>query len=89
MVIFHNYVSLPEGIVFRPKFVSVRITPNSNMRGYQSSWNPGDFWTQSLYMLTVLDTLWLFNLAMENDPIIDDAPIKSDDFPWLCQTTKG
>jgi len=27
--------------------------------------------------------LWLFNIAMENDPFIDDVPIKSDDFPWL------
>ena len=23
-------------------------------------------------------------IAMENDPFIDDVPIKSDDFPWLC-----
>ena len=30
------------------------------------------------------DTLWLFNIAMENDPFIDDVPIKSDYFPWLC-----
>ena len=29
-------------------------------------------------------TLWLFNIAMENDPFIDDVPIKSDGFPWLC-----
>ena len=28
--------------------------------------------------------LWLFNIGMENDPFIDDVPIKSDDFPWLC-----
>ena len=26
-------------------------------------------------------TLWLFNIAMENDPFIDGVPIKSDDFP--------
>ena len=26
-------------------------------------------------------TLWLFNIAMENDPFIYDVPIKSDDFP--------
>ena len=30
------------------------------------------------------DTLWLFNIAMENDQLIDDVPINSDDFPWLC-----
>ena len=29
-------------------------------------------------------TLWLFNIAMENEPFIDDVPIKGDDFPWLC-----
>ena len=74
MEIFHSYVSLPGGIVLRPKFVSVRIVPS--MGGYESSWNPGDFWTQSLYMLTVLDTLWLFNLAMQFDPFIDDAPVR-------------
>ena len=26
----------------------------------------------------------LFSIATENDPFIDDVPIKSDDFPWLC-----
>ena len=29
-------------------------------------------------------TLWLFNIAMENDPFIVDLPIKNGDFPWLC-----
>ena len=29
-------------------------------------------------------TLRLLNIAMENEPFIDDVPIKSDDFPWLC-----
>jgi len=29
-------------------------------------------------------TLWLFNIAMENGPFIDDLPIKNGDFPWLC-----
>ena len=33
-------------------------------------------------------TLWLFNIAMENGPFIDDlwwftVPIKTGDFPWL------
>jgi hypothetical protein len=27
-------------------------------------------------------TLWLFNIAMENGPFIDDLPIKNCDFPW-------
>jgi hypothetical protein len=29
-------------------------------------------------------TIWLFNIAMENGPFIDDLPIKNGDFPWLC-----
>jgi hypothetical protein len=35
-------------------------------------------------------TLWLFNIAMENDPFIDDfmifplTPPFIRDFPWLC-----
>ena len=31
-------------------------------------------------------TLWLFSIAMEamTHIIIDDVPIKRDDFPWLC-----
>ena len=32
----------------------------------------------------VCNTLWLFNIAMEHDAFIDDVPIKSHDFPWLC-----
>ena len=34
--------------------------------------------------LLTYTTLWLFNIAMENDPFIDGLPIKSGDFPWLC-----
>ena len=30
------------------------------------------------------DTLWLFNIAMENGPFIDGLPIKNGDFPRLC-----
>ena len=31
--------------------------------------------------------IWLFNIAMENDPFIDDVPTQPPfivDFPWLC-----
>ena len=31
--------------------------------------------------------LWLFDMAVENDPFIDDFPMKPPlivDFPWLC-----
>jgi len=30
------------------------------------------------------NTIWLFNIAMENGPFIDGLPIKHGDFPWLC-----
>ena len=30
------------------------------------------------------NTLWLFNIAMENCPFVDGLPIKNGDFPWLC-----
>ena len=33
---------------------------------------------------TVCITIWLFNIAMENDPFIDGLPIKNCDFLWLC-----
>ena len=33
--------------------------------------------------LDFLDTLWLFNIAMENGPFIDGLPTNGD-FPWLC-----
>ena len=29
-------------------------------------------------------TLWLFHIAVENDPFIDGLPIRNGDFPWLC-----
>jgi hypothetical protein len=32
----------------------------------------------------IINTLWLFNIAMENGPFIDGLPIKNGDFPWLC-----
>jgi hypothetical protein len=30
------------------------------------------------------DTVYLFNIAMENGPFIDGLPIKNGDFPWFC-----
>ena len=33
-----------------------------------------------------LDTLWLFNIAMENGPFIDGLPIENGDFPWQTVT---
>jgi hypothetical protein len=33
---------------------------------------------------SISDTLWLFNIAMENCPFIDGLPKKKCDFPWLC-----
>jgi hypothetical protein len=37
-----------------------------------------------LGMLRLGDTLWLFNIAMENGPFIVDLPIITGGFPWLC-----
>jgi hypothetical protein len=34
--------------------------------------------------VVMLNTLWLFNIAMENCPFIDGLPIKNGDCPWLC-----
>ena len=39
-----------------------------------------------VYICFLIFTLWLFDIAMENDPFIDGLPIKSADFPW--QTVK-
>jgi hypothetical protein len=35
-------------------------------------------------LVVVFFTLWLFKIAMGNDPFIDGLPIKNGDFPWLC-----
>ena len=35
-------------------------------------------------LLEKIETLWLFNIAMEHGPFIDSLPIKNGDFPWLC-----
>ena len=40
-----------------------------------------------IYIYTIIYTLWLFNIAMENGPFIDDFPLKPPfirNFPWLC-----
>jgi hypothetical protein len=37
--------------------------------------------------IIIPNTLWLFNIAMENGPFIDDFPLNPPfirDFPWLC-----
>ena len=39
---------------------------------------PGKAWD------LIQHTIWLFNIAMGNDPFIDGLPIKNGDFPWLC-----
>ena len=33
------------------------------------------------YLLIIKGTLWLFNIAMENNPFIDGLPIIHGDFP--------
>jgi hypothetical protein len=39
---------------------------------------------EDTYGYIAIVTLWLFNIAMGNGPIIDGLPIKNGDFPWLC-----
>ena len=38
-------------------------------------------------VVSIIVSLWLFNIAMEHGPLIDDKhdhlPIEHDDFPWL------
>jgi hypothetical protein len=41
-------------------------------------------WCLGVQLGLLIDTLWLFNIAMENGPFIDGLPIKNGDFPWLC-----
>jgi hypothetical protein len=36
------------------------------------------------YIIIYIYALWLFNIAMENDPFIDGLPIENGDVPWLC-----
>ena len=64
-------------------------------RSYPQSW---EFWywdgwfcsldmswpIQKLDIQRYWDTLWLFNIAMENCPFIDGLPIKNGEIPWLC-----
>jgi hypothetical protein len=38
---------------------------------------------QLWFIYVNLDSLWLFNIAMENGPFLDGSPIKNGDFPWL------
>ena len=35
------------------------------------------------YIYYILYTLWLFNIAMENGPFMDDFPIKTSMFKWF------
>jgi hypothetical protein len=47
-----------------------------------TGWTCGDW--SSMTILAIHITLWLFNIAMENDPFIDGLPTKNSDFSWLC-----
>ena len=37
-----------------------------------------------VFVVVIYVTLWLFDIAMENDPWIDGLPIENGDFPWRC-----
>ena len=43
--------------------------------------------SDTIYLHIYIYIIWLFNIAMENGPFIDDFSIKPPfmrDFPWLC-----
>ena len=73
MAIFNSYVSLPEGKwrqqVFRSTLFDVVQLVHLCNFGHESLW------------IKNINTLWLFNIAMENCPFIVDFPIKNGDFP--------
>ena len=51
-----------------------------------SQWEFQDAQMKLLYHIPS-GILWLFNIAMENGPFIDDFPIDTSiykGFPWLC-----
>ena len=36
-----------------------------------------------------VNIIWEFDIAMDNDPFVDDLPIKHCHCPWLCQAMSG
>ena len=50
------------------ELVATRLKDQASPGGPGSKQNPGH---------GIFDTLWLFNIAMENGPFIDDIPIKT------------
>ena len=46
-------------------------------------------WVQNLQFDQSIFYCWLFDIAMDNDPFIDDVPSKNGDVLWLCSITKG
>ena len=49
-----------------------------------SSWRNRSGFRESRMVQLEEITLWWFNVAIENGPLIVDFPIKNGDFPYLC-----
>ena len=57
---------------------------------YKKAWNMASQWMSIVYRLYELYPLVKTNSYGSHDPFYgDDVAMKSDDFPWLCQTIKG
>jgi hypothetical protein len=68
---------------FSTLYVAVPILETSSLSMCKDVWSE---MTCNMFsdILLEISTIWLFNIAMENDPFIDGLPIKNGDFPWLC-----
>ena len=54
-------------------------------RAFSEHCRVGDFFKLHPFIgESIRNTLWLFNITMENGLFIDGLPIKNGDFPWLC-----
>ena len=84
--IFHSHVQLPQGI---PRYSTTKAAtaPIPSYQGFlcrtlcespvQGMWEAAHRKSCTRGCLKMTDTLWLFNIAMENGPFIDDFPIKT------------
>ena len=65
-----------------PTLMGVLTSTIYNSGGHFTGLKPVPWY---IYTNIYIYTLWLFNIAMGNDPFIDGLPIKNGwIFPWLC-----
>ena len=83
--IFNSYVKLPEGKTYRR--IHMLVCSMFSRKRCHTQPIPSPEYSTPLfygpkYLQIITNTLWLFNIAMENGPFIDALPIKHCDFPW-------